>query len=77
LLQIFLISDDYGDPTIPPTLSPLQKELQKNTINPQYLEGPFDTKNGNHREVCIDQMYFNADGTINPVEIMFKGVEAR
>ncbi|MFA6128652.1 MAG: glycoside hydrolase family 43 protein [Bacteroidales bacterium] len=42
-----------------------------------YHRRPLDTKNGNHREVCIDRMNFNADGTIKPVEITFKGVEAR
>lgn len=42
-----------------------------------YHRRPFNTTNGNHREVCIDRMYFNPDGTIRPVEITFKGVERR
>ncbi|MFC2168259.1 glycoside hydrolase family 43 protein [Acidobacteriota bacterium] len=42
-----------------------------------YHRRPLDTKNGNHREVCIDRMYFNEDGTIKPVEITFKGVKGR
>ena len=42
-----------------------------------YHRRPLDTKNGNHREVCIDRMNFNTDGTIKPVEITFKGVQAR
>jgi beta-xylosidase len=40
-----------------------------------YHRRPLNTKNGNHREVCIDRMYFNGDGTIRPVVITFKGVE--
>jgi alpha-L-arabinofuranosidase len=42
-----------------------------------YHRRPLNTTNGNHREVCIDRMYFNPDGTIKPVEITFKGVPAR
>jgi hypothetical protein len=42
-----------------------------------YHRRPLDTTNGNHREVCIDRMYFNEDGTIKPVEITFKGVKGR
>ncbi len=42
-----------------------------------YHRRPLNTKNGNHREVCIERMLFNDDGTIKPVEITFKGVEAR
>lgn len=30
-----------------------------------------------HRVVCIDHMYFNDDGTIKPVKMTIKGVEAR
>ena len=40
-----------------------------------YHRRPLDTKNGNHREVCIDRMYFNEDGTIKPVAITFRGVK--
>ena len=42
-----------------------------------YHRRPLHTKDGNHREVCIDRMYFNEDGTIKPVEITFKGVKGR
>jgi hypothetical protein len=41
-----------------------------------YHRRPLGTKNGNHREVCIDQMHFNPDGTIRPVKITFEGVKA-
>ena len=42
-----------------------------------YHRRPLNTKNRNHREVCIDRMYFNKDDTIKPVEITFKGVKGR
>jgi hypothetical protein len=42
-----------------------------------YHRRPLGTKNGNHREVCIDEMRFNPDGTIQPVRITFDGVRAR
>lgn len=42
-----------------------------------YHRRPLNTTNRNHREVCIDRMSFNEDGTIQPVEITFKGVKAR
>jgi hypothetical protein len=42
-----------------------------------YHRRPLGTKNGNHREVCIDEMRFNPDGTIRPVKITFDGVKAR
>jgi beta-xylosidase len=42
-----------------------------------YHRRPLGTTNGNHREVCIDEMHFNADGTIQPVKITFEGVKAR
>ncbi len=42
-----------------------------------YHRRPLGDTNGNHREVCIDRMYFNEDGTIKPVEITFRGVERR
>lgn len=42
-----------------------------------YHRRPLHTTEGNHREVCIDRMYFNQDGTIKPVEITFKGVKGR
>jgi hypothetical protein len=42
-----------------------------------YHRRPLGTTNGNHREVCIDAMRFNPDGTIRPVIITFEGVNAR
>lgn len=42
-----------------------------------YHRRPLGTSNGNHREVCIDEMRFAADGTIQPVRITFDGVKAR
>jgi hypothetical protein len=42
-----------------------------------YHRRPLGDKNGHHREVCIDRMEFNPDGTIKPVEITFKGVAKR
>jgi hypothetical protein len=42
-----------------------------------YHRRPLGDRNGNHREVCIDTMRFNPDGTIQPVKITFEGVKAR
>lgn len=42
-----------------------------------YHRRPLTTKNGNHRETCIDRMYFDKDGLIVPVKITTKGVEER
>lgn len=42
-----------------------------------YHRRPLGDHNGNHREVCMDRMEFNPDGTIRPVEITFTGVAAR
>jgi beta-xylosidase len=42
-----------------------------------YHRHPLGAKNGNHREVCIDVMHFNKDGTIQPVKITFEGVKAQ
>jgi len=42
-----------------------------------YHRHPLGDNNGNHREVCIDTMHFNKDGTIRPVKITFEGVKAR
>lgn len=42
-----------------------------------YHRRPLNTQNGNHRETCIDRMYFNEDGTIQPVKITFEGVNRR
>jgi len=42
-----------------------------------YHRRPLGTTNGNHREVCIDEIRFNPDGTIQPVTITFEGVKVR
>jgi hypothetical protein len=42
-----------------------------------YHRRPLGTKNGNHREVCIDEMRFSPDGTIQPVKITLEGVKVR
>jgi beta-xylosidase len=42
-----------------------------------YHRRPLNTTNGNHRETCIDRMYFDANGAIKPVEITAEGVSAR
>jgi beta-xylosidase len=42
-----------------------------------YHRHPLGDTNGNHRETCIEQMYFNEDGTIKPVKITFEGVPVR
>ncbi|MBK7404807.1 MAG: family 43 glycosylhydrolase [Phycisphaerales bacterium] len=41
-----------------------------------YHRRPLGDTDGNHREVCIDEMKFNEDGTIQPVKITFEGVPA-
>jgi beta-xylosidase len=42
-----------------------------------YHRRPLDTTNGNHRETCIDHMYFDENGLIRPVKITKAGVAAR
>ncbi len=42
-----------------------------------YHRHPLNTTNGNHRETCVERMYFNEDGTIKPVKITNEGVEKR
>jgi beta-xylosidase len=42
-----------------------------------YHRRPLGETDGNHRVVCIDKMYFDADGFIVPVKITNEGVEAR
>lgn len=42
-----------------------------------YHRRPLGDTNGNHREVCIDALHFNEDGTLQPVNITFTGVKAR
>lgn len=39
-----------------------------------YHRRPLGETDGNHRVTCIDEMRFNADGTIQPVKITFQGV---
>ena len=42
-----------------------------------YHRRPLGETDGNHREVCIDRMYFDKDGNILPVKITFQGVKER
>ncbi len=42
-----------------------------------YHRRPLHTTNGNHRETCIDRMYFDSNGFIMPVNITNEGVEKR
>jgi hypothetical protein len=42
-----------------------------------YHRRPLGTTNGNHREVCIDEMRFSPDGIIQPVTITFEGVKVK
>lgn len=42
-----------------------------------YHRRPLTTTNGNHRETCIDRMYFDNNGFILPVKITKDGVAAR
>lgn len=42
-----------------------------------YHRRPLNTTNGNHRETCIDRMYFDENGMILPVKITVEGVPAR
>ena len=42
-----------------------------------YHRRPLDTDNGNHREVCIDRMFFDDKGYIKPVVITKEGVRKR
>ncbi|MCB9259009.1 MAG: family 43 glycosylhydrolase [Ignavibacteriales bacterium] len=42
-----------------------------------YHRRPLGVTNGNHREVCIDRMYFDEDGLIIPIKMTFEGVEKR
>ena len=42
-----------------------------------YHRRPLTETDGNHRELAIDRMYFNADGTIKPVVMTNEGAEAR
>ena len=42
-----------------------------------YHRRPLDETDGNHRELAIEHLYFNADGTIKPVVMTNEGVEPR
>jgi beta-xylosidase len=42
-----------------------------------YHRRPLNTTEANHRETCIDRMYFDEDGMIEPVKITFSGVKRR
>jgi beta-xylosidase len=42
-----------------------------------YHRRPLTTKDGNHRETCMDRMYFDENGLILPVKITTKGVKRR
>ena len=41
-----------------------------------YHRRPLSETDGNSRETCIDEMYFEPDGKIRPVKISFEGVKA-
>jgi beta-xylosidase len=42
-----------------------------------YHRRPLGETDGNHRVVCIDKMYFDADGLIKPITITNEGVKPR
>lgn len=42
-----------------------------------YHRHPLNTTKGNHRETCIDRMYFDIDGFIQPVKMTLEGVSKR
>ena len=42
-----------------------------------YHRRPLTETNGNHRETCIDRLYFDENGLIKPVKITVEGVEAK
>jgi len=42
-----------------------------------YHRRPLGETDGNHRETCIDRMYFDENGLIKPVKITFEGADAR
>lgn len=41
-----------------------------------YHRHPLGDPNGFHREICVDRLYFNEDGTIMPVKMTNEGVKA-
>ena len=42
-----------------------------------YHRRPLNTTDGNHRQTCIDRMYFDETGNILPVKMTFEGVPMR
>jgi hypothetical protein len=42
-----------------------------------YHRRPLNDKDGHHREMAIDRLYFNDDGTIRPVVMTNEGVAPR
>ncbi|RYY01448.1 MAG: arabinan endo-1,5-alpha-L-arabinosidase [Gammaproteobacteria bacterium] len=40
-----------------------------------YHRRPLDTDDGNHRQLAIDHLYFNADGSIQPVKMTREGIK--
>lgn len=42
-----------------------------------YHRRPLTETHGNHRETCIEKLYFNPDGTIRPVIMTLEGVKAQ
>lgn len=42
-----------------------------------YHRRPLNTTNGNHREICIDRLYFDDKGFIKPVKMTVEGVKKR
>ena len=42
-----------------------------------YHRRPLDTERGEHRQLAIDRMHFNADGTIRPIVMTNAGVAPR
>jgi hypothetical protein len=42
-----------------------------------YHRRPIPNEGRDHRVVCVDRMYFNPDGTIQPVKMTWEGVQER
>ena len=42
-----------------------------------YHRHPLGDKDGNHRQVCIEEMHFDAKGLIQPVKLTTEGVAAQ
>lgn len=42
-----------------------------------YHRRPLGETDGNHRVVCIDRMFFDEEGKIEPIKITFEGIKAR